>query len=112
MVQRDGGGNSAAAEADLLHFIKRSFPGKPVWQPAYGLFFFGCLLGLAYVVGGRNLWLPIVIHATAIFVTEVPRLYAVYQGPAWLLGYAEFPQSGLAGSILVFCVGVALIALI
>src|SRR5262245_40390701 len=49
-----------------VHFIK-PFAGKPVWQPAYGLFIIGCLLGLAYVIGGRSLWLPIVMHAAAVF---------------------------------------------
>ena len=60
-----------------MHFIKPPYPGKPVWQPAYGLFIVGCLFGLAYVIGGRSLWLPIVVHATVVFVVEVMKLYAV-----------------------------------
>jgi membrane protease YdiL (CAAX protease family) len=95
-----------------VHFIKRSYPGKPVWQPAYGLFIVGCLFGLAYVIGGRSLWLPIVMHATAVFVAEGMRLYVAFQGPSWLMGYSEFPQSGLVGSIYVFCMGIALVMLV
>jgi hypothetical protein len=102
----------SAAVFSSVHFIKRSYPGKPVWQPAYGLFVVGCLLGLAYVVGGRSLWLPIVVHAAAVFAIEVMRLYSVYQAPPWLVGYSEFPQSGLIGSALILCVGIALAALV
>jgi hypothetical protein len=97
----------SSAAFSSVHFIKRPYPGKPVWQPAYGLFIIGCLFGLAYVIGGRSLWLPIVIHAAAIFVIEVMRLYAVYQAPPWLLGYSEWPQSGLVGSILGFALVVS-----
>lgn len=102
----------SSAAFSAVHFIKRSYPGKPVWQPAYGLFLIGCLFGLAYVIGGRSLWLPIVMHAAAIFVAEVMRLYVVFLGPSWLIGYSEFPQSGLVGSIFVLCVGIALVVLI
>jgi hypothetical protein len=102
----------SSAVFSSVHFIKRSYPGKPVWQPAYGLFIVGCLFGFAYVLGGRSLWLPIVVHATAVFVTEVMRLYTVHQGPAWLAGYSDFPQSGLIGSIYVLGAGIALAVLI
>ena len=102
----------SSAVFSSVHFFKRAYPGKPVWQPAYGLFMIGCLFGLAYVVGGRSLWLPVVMHAAAIFVIEVMRLYVVLQGPSWLLGYSEWPQSGLLGSIFVLCIGIALVALI
>jgi len=102
----------SAAAFSAVHFVKRSYPGKPVWQPAYGLFIIGCLLGLAYVVSGRSLWLPIVLHATAVFVIEVVRLYFTYQASPWLIGYAEFPQSGLVGSIFTLGVGIALVTLI
>ena len=95
-----------------VHFVKLPHPGKPVWQPAYGLFTVGCLLGLAYVIGGRSLWLPITMHATAVFVIEVMRLYVVYQGQPWLVGSTEFPHSGLIGTIFVLCAGIALVALI
>jgi len=95
-----------------VHFIKRPYPGKPVWQPAYGFFIVGCIFGLAYVIGGRSLWLPIVVHATMILVIEVMKLYSVHQAPPWLMGYSEFPQCGLVGSIYVLGVGIALALLI
>jgi hypothetical protein len=101
----------SAAAFSAVHFVK-PFRGKPVWQPAYGLFIVGCLFGLAYVIGGRSLWLPIAVHAAAIFFTEVMRLYFVHQAPPWLVGYTEWPQSGLVGSILVLCMGIALVLLI
>ena len=101
---------SSAAFASV-HFVKPA-KGKPVRQAAYGYFIVGCLFGLAYVVGGRSLWLPVVIHATAVFVIEVARLYVVFQAPRWLVGFAESPQSGLIGSVLVLGVGIALVTLI
>jgi len=45
-----------------IHFVKPA-KGKPVRQAAYGYFLVGCLFGLAYVLGGRSLWLPITVHA-------------------------------------------------
>lgn len=101
----------SSAAFSSVHFIKRH-PGKPIWQPAYGLFIIGCLFGFAYVVGGQSLWLPIVMHATAIFVMEMIKLYVVHRAPLWLLGYTEWPQSGLVGSIFVLCAGIALVLLI
>jgi hypothetical protein len=101
---------SSAAFASV-HFIKPP-KGKPIWQAAYGYFIVGCLFGLAYVVGGRSLWLPIVVHAAAVFVIEVMRLYVVFQAPPWLVGYAEWPQSGLVGSMVVLGMGIALVVLI
>ena len=47
-----------------------------------------------------------------VFVVEMAKLYVVFQAPAWLVGYAEFPQSGLVGSILVLCVAIALVVVI
>jgi len=102
----------SAAVFAAIHFVKLSPPHKPVWQPAFGLFSVGCLLGLAYVIGGRSLWLPIAMHAAAIFFTEVTRLYFVHQAPPWLVGYTEYPQSGLIGTIFILCAGIALVALI
>ncbi len=95
-----------------IHFIKRPHSGRRVWQPAYGLFIISCLFGLAYVVGGRSLWLPISMHGAAVLGIEVMRLYLVYRGPPWLLGYAEFPQSGVLGSLVVLGTAVALVLLI
>jgi hypothetical protein len=94
-----------------VHFVKPA-KGKPVYQAAYGYFLVGCLFGLAYVVGGRSLWLPIALHASAVFGIEVLRLYVKFDGPRWLIGFAESPQSGLIGSVVVGCVAIALVALI
>lgn len=102
----------SSAVFSSAHFVKPAYPGKPVWQPAYGLFIVSCLFGLAYVIGGRSLWLPIALHAAAVFVVEIAKLYVVFQAPAWLVGYSEWPQSGLVGSILVLCAGIALVILI
>lgn len=103
---------ASSAVFSSTHFIKKSYPGKPVWQPAYGLFIVGCLFGLAYVVGGRSLWLPIAAHGAAVFAIEVMKLYVAFTGPPWLIGYAEFPQSGLLGSLLVLGAAMALVLLI
>jgi hypothetical protein len=78
----------------------------------YGLFIVSCLFGLAYVVGGRSLWLPITVHGAAVLAIEVMRLYVVFDGPPWLLGYGEFPQSGLFGSLTVLAVAIGLVLLI
>jgi membrane protease YdiL (CAAX protease family) len=95
----------------LVHFIKPP-RRQPVGQGIYGFFIAGCLFGLAYVVGGRSLWLPIVLHATAIFCIEVSRLYVDYKAPRWLIGVPEAPQSGLFGSMLVLAMAIALVVLI
>jgi membrane protease YdiL (CAAX protease family) len=94
-----------------VHFF-RPHGNKPVWQMAYGYFTVGCVLGLAYVVGGRALWIPIVVHATAVFGVEVMRLYTVYVGPRWLIGLPELPQSGLLGSLFLLAVAMGLVTLI
>jgi CAAX prenyl protease-like protein len=91
-----------------VHFVKPA-KGKPIWQAAYGYFIVGCLFGLAYIVGGRSLWLPIVVHATAVFVIEVARLYLVFQAPRWLIGFPESPQSGLVGTVFVLAAGIGLV---
>jgi hypothetical protein len=101
---------SSAAFA-AIHFVKPA-KGKPVRQAAYGYFLVGCLFGLAYVLGGRSLWLPIVVHASAVFAIEVLRLYVVFEAPRWLVGFSESPQSGLVGSIVVVLVGIGLVVLI
>jgi hypothetical protein len=95
-----------------VHFIKLPNWNKPVWQPAYGHIVVGCFFGLAYIVGGRSLWLPIVLHATLVFIIEVLKLYSVHQAPPWLMGYSEFPQCGLVGSLFILCMGIALVLLI
>jgi hypothetical protein len=103
-------GLSSAAFA-AIHFVKPA-KGKPVRQAAYGYFLVGCLFGLAYVVGGRSLWLPVAVHASAVFGIETLRLYVVFDAPRWLIGFSESPQSGLVGSLVVVLVGIALVALV
>jgi hypothetical protein len=100
----------SSAAFTAIHFVKPA-KDKPV-QAAYGYFLVGCLFGLAYVVGGRSLWLPIAVHASAVFGIEVLRLYVVFQAPRWLVGFSESPQSGLVGSVAVVLVGIALVVLI
>jgi hypothetical protein len=101
---------SSAAFA-AIHFVKPA-KGKPVRQAAWGYFLVGCLFGLAYVVGGRSLWLPVAVHASAVFGIEVLRLYVVFEGPRWLVGFSESPQSGLFGSTMVVLIGIGLLVLI
>ena len=95
-----------------IHFVKPPPGDRRIWQPAWGLFIVSCLFGLAYVLGGRSLWLPIAVHSAAVLAIEVMRLYVVFQGPPWLIGYSEFPQSGLLGSLAVLAMGIALVLLI
>jgi Type II CAAX prenyl endopeptidase Rce1-like len=102
---------SAAAFA-VVHFIKPAGAHKSIAQGMYGYFTAGCLFGLAFVVGGHSLWLPITMHATAILVIEVMRLYTVHQAPPWLAGFSELPQSGVVGSVVVIGMAIALVALI
>src|SRR5205085_9200858 len=100
-----------AAVFSSVHFIRPGWRGKPFWQPAWGLFIAGCLFGFAYVLGGHSLWLPIVLHTSAVFALEVAKLYVEYRGPAWLIGYADWPYCGLVGTVFVLCCGLALFAL-
>jgi membrane protease YdiL (CAAX protease family) len=96
-----------------LHFVKKSRRQKrAIWQPAYGLFIVSCLFGLAYVLGGRSLWLPIAVHGAAVFAIEGPKLYVAYHAPSWLIGYPSFPQCGLLGSLVVLVTAVALVLLV
>ena len=101
----------SSAVFSAMHFIK-AYGDKALWQQAYGYFIVGCLFGLAYIVGGRSLWLPIAMHGGAVFVVEVMRLYSVIEGPPWLAGYSYSPQSGLIGSLCVLGMAIALVALI
>jgi hypothetical protein len=40
------------------------------------------------------------------------KLYTVHQGPRWLAGFPEAPQSGVVGSVFIIAMAIALIALI
>jgi hypothetical protein len=94
------------------HFIKTPAPDRSIWQPAWGLFLVGCLFGLAYVLGGRSLWLPIAMHTAAVFGIEVMKLYVASEGPPWIIGYSEFPQCGLLGSVAIPAMAIALVLLV
>ena len=94
------------------HFIRKQPEGKPVWQQAYGFFLAGCLFGTGYIVGGRNLWIPIALHAWAILIVEIGRLYCQFNGPRWVVGFAESPYSGVIGSMLTGGMILALVLLI
>lgn len=102
----------SSAVFSSTHFVKRPAPNIPVLQQAWGFFTGGCLFGLAYILGGRSLWLPIVLHATAIFVIEMTRLYMAFDAPRWLAGYSESPQSGLFGTLAAAGIGIALAVLV
>jgi hypothetical protein len=54
------------------------------------------------------------LHACTSATLHLPptRLYVVYQRPPRLLGYAEFPHRGLAGSLTVLVMAIALMVLI
>jgi len=95
-----------------VHFIRRQPSNKPVWQQAYGFFLAGCVFGAAYIVGGRNLWVPIAMHASAIFLIEVGRLYCQFIGPRWIIGFAESPYSGVVGTATIAAMTIVLVVLI
>jgi membrane protease YdiL (CAAX protease family) len=101
----------SAAIFAAAHFIKPA-RGKPVIQGLYSYFTAGCLFGIAYIDGGRNLWLPVVMHATAIFIIEVMRIYTVHQAPRWLAGFPEGPHGGVVGSLVVIGMATCLLVLI
>lgn len=95
-----------------VHFIRRQPKGKPVWQQAYGFFLAGCLFGIGFIVGGRNLWVPIALHAWAILIIEIGRLYCQFTGPRWIVGFAESPYSGVIGTVAAAGMALALVMLI
>jgi membrane protease YdiL (CAAX protease family) len=95
-----------------VHFIRPQHPAKPVWQQAYGFFLAGCLFGIGYIAGGRNLWVPIALHASAILCIEIGRLYCRFMGPRWIVGFADSPYSGVIGTVAVACMALILVMLI
>jgi membrane protease YdiL (CAAX protease family) len=101
----------SSATFAAVHFIKPA-RGKPVVQGLYSYFTAGCLFGIGYIASGRCLWVPVTMHATAIFIIEVMRLYTLHQAPRWLAGFPEGPHSGIVGSIVVVGMAIALVVLI
>ncbi|NIR61463.1 MAG: CPBP family intramembrane metalloprotease, partial [Gammaproteobacteria bacterium] len=69
------------------HFVRRHGQVRNTLQPALGLAVVSVVLGIAYHVGDRTLWLPVALHAAGIVGNELPRSFSVYRGPAWLVGY-------------------------
>jgi membrane protease YdiL (CAAX protease family) len=101
----------SSATFAAVHFIKPA-RGKPVLQGLYSYFTAGCLFGIGYIASGRCLWVPVTMHATAIFIIEVMRLYTLQQAPRWLAGFPEGPHSGIVGSVVVVGMAIALVVLI
>jgi hypothetical protein len=52
------------------------------------------------------------MHATAIFIIEVMRIYTVHQAPRWLAGFPEGPHGGVVGSLVVIGMATCLLVLI
>ncbi len=98
-----------AALFTAVHFVK---PRTEPWQRAYGFFIVGCLFGFSYVLAGRTLWVPIAVHAAAVYVVEITRLYTVFKGPRWLIGLNNVPQGGVLGSFLILFIALALAVLL
>lgn len=93
-----------------VHFIR---PLKNTILPALGLFALGIVLGIAYVLSGRNCWVPITIHAAGVWVIQLLRPFVTYRAPPWLIGYPSYPICGVVGlacmavlSIILVVVGV------
>jgi membrane protease YdiL (CAAX protease family) len=101
----------SSAAFSAAHFIKARRPGKPVLQPALGLFVVGLTAGAAYLLAGRTLWLPVGLHAAGILGTELLRARFVLVGPAWLVGRRSFPHCGVVGVLTLLGVTLVLAAL-
>ena len=77
-----------------VHFFRDQ---KHVFLPAVGLFGLGLALGVAYVVGGHTIWLPVAMHAAGVWCIQLSRVFAEYEGPSWLVGYRSYPICGVLG---------------
>jgi membrane protease YdiL (CAAX protease family) len=77
-----------------VHFLR---PQKRTLLPGIGLYALGWTLGLAYLVGGHTIWLPVAIHAGGVLFIQVFRPFVEYRGPAWLVGYRSYPICGILG---------------
>jgi hypothetical protein len=98
----------SAAIFSGAHFLRQQ---KRVALPALGLFTLGLTLGLAYLLAGRSLWLPIGCHAAGVWFIQLSRPFFKYPGPAWLVGYRSYPICGVFGfAIMWLLVGWAFLA--
>jgi len=84
----------ASAIFAAVHFVR---PQKRILLPVLGLFGFGVVLGVAYLIDGHSCWLPIAIHAGGVWVIQVMRPFVNYRGPAVLAGYSSYPICGVFG---------------
>ena len=96
----------SAAVFSGVHFIRRA----RTYRPALGLFVLGCLLGVAYLAGGRTYWLPVGIHAGGILATQILRPFVEYRGAAWLIGSRDYPLAGAIGISVMILLGLYAVA--
>lgn len=80
------------------HFLR---PQKHGVIAAIGLFYTGLVLGCAYVISGRNYWLPIAIHSAGVMFIQATRPITAYEGPAWLIGRSTYPIAGVTSMLAV-----------
>jgi membrane protease YdiL (CAAX protease family) len=96
----------SAAIFSSVHFIR---PLKNTILPALGLFALGVVLGIAYVLSGRNCWVPITIHASGVWMVQMLRPFVTYRAPAWLIGYPSYPICGALGLLTMATFSVVLL---
>jgi membrane protease YdiL (CAAX protease family) len=89
-----------------MHFVR---PLKKTVLPAFGLFAFGIVLGIAYYLTGRNCWAPIAIHSSGVWMVQMLRPFVVYRAPAWLIGYPSYPICGAVGLFSMAVLSVVLV---
>jgi Type II CAAX prenyl endopeptidase Rce1-like len=77
-----------------VHFLR---PQKRTLLPAISLYAFGWTLGMAYVAGGRTLWLPVAVHAAGVLFIQTTRPFVEYRDPTWLIGSRSYPICGVLG---------------
>ncbi|MDD5085735.1 MAG: type II CAAX endopeptidase family protein [Candidatus Omnitrophica bacterium] len=75
----------------LVHF-------QSIYQPFIGLFIFGLLLSSLYLWSGRNLILPISVHAATVFYQKIDGNFISYVGPngSFLYGGGDIRSSLIA----------------
>ncbi len=80
------------ASAHYVRAVKR-------WWTIGGHLALGVLLGVAFLVTDRSLWLPVGLHAGGIMMIMGARPFVRYRGPAWLTGASIFPYAGVFGIV-------------
>lgn len=81
----------------LIHF-------RGIYQPFIGLFIFGLLLSSLYLWSGRNLILPISVHAATVFYQKIDGNFISYVGPndSLLYGGGDIRSSLIAWVLVGF----------